>query len=105
MGPQVLEPTWAILLLKHRGIFIVLEVKSQGCVPFDSGNIEYDTPAQKLGCINAFVNKKLINSQLKKEIEVLLGANLRIITGRQSLRKLSETCPGEVRRRSTMYMI
>ena len=32
----------------------------------------YDTPAQKLGCINVFINEKLVNSQLKKEIEVLL---------------------------------
>ena len=32
----------------------------------------YDTPAQKLGCVNVFINEKLVNSQLKNEIKVLL---------------------------------
>ena len=32
----------------------------------------YDTPAKKLGCVHVFINVKLVNSQLKNEIEVLL---------------------------------
>ena len=59
----------------------------------------YDTPAQKLGCINVFINEKLVNSQLKKEIKFYWSQPDEYNWG-DILSGSSETCPGEVRRRA-----